>query len=191
VSGRHRSGPLRTWLTADSRRQLDADHRFVKMTTLPAQLGAAGAFGDTPVTQERPRLGELLLRKGFIDETQLAWALEEAKRTKQMLGVVLLSQRLIFEDELARTLSQQLSLPYINIRQVGVDAAAARLLPAEVGAAAAAIPIRVCSDGVQVGFGDPTDDQALNAVTEHLPRISIAVAEVSEIKRAWQELTRR
>jgi hypothetical protein len=44
---------------------------------------------------------------------------------------------------------------------------------------------------VQVGFGDPTDDEALNAVTEHLPRISIAVAEVSEIKRAWQSLARR
>jgi hypothetical protein len=98
---------------------------------------------------------------------------------------------MIFEDELARTLSQQLSLPYINIRQVGVDAGAARLLPVEVGMAAAAIPIRVGSDGVQVGFGDPTDDEALNAVTPHLPRISIAVAEVSEIKRAWQSLARR
>ena len=70
------------------------------------------------------------------------------------------------------------------------DAAAARLLPMEVGLAAAAIPIRVGTDGVQVGFGDPTDDQALDAVTEHLPRISIAVAEVSEIKRAWQSLAR-
>ena len=161
------------------------------MTSLPAQLGAAGAFGVTPATQGRPRLGELLTRKGFINETQLAWALDEAKRTKQLLGVVLLRERMIFEDELARTLSQQLSLPYINIRQVGVDAAAARLLPAEVGLAAAAIPIRVGTDGVQVGFGDPTDDQALNAVLEHLPRISIAVAEVSEIKRAWQSLPQR
>ena len=42
---------------------------------------------------------------------------------------------------------------------------------------------------LQVGFGDPTDPGALSAVTEHLPRISIAVAEVSEIKRAWRGLT--
>jgi hypothetical protein len=169
----------------------DLDDRFVTMTAIPAQAGAAGAFGVTPAAaQDRPRLGELLIRKGFITETQLRWALDEARRTKQLLGVVLLRERMIFEDELARTLSQQLSLPYINIRQVGVDAAAARLLPAEVGAAAAAIPIRVCTDGVQVGFGDPTDDQALEAVAEHLPRISIAVAEVSEIRAAWQSLPR-
>jgi hypothetical protein len=160
------------------------------MTTFPAQVGAEGAFGVPSTTQGRPRLGELLIRKGFINETQLGWALAEAQRTKQLLGVVLLRERMIFEDELARTLSQQLSLPYINIRQVGVDAAAARLLPIEVGLAAVAIPVRVGSDGVQVGFGDPTDDQALNAVAEHLPRISIAVAEVSEIKGAWQALAR-
>ncbi len=157
------------------------------MTAIPNQAGAAGAFGVTPANQDRPRLGELLIRKGFINETQLAWALAEAKRTKQLLGVILLRERMIFEDELARTLSQQLSLPYINIRQVGVDAAATRLLPPDVGMSAVAIPIRVCADGVQVGFGDPTDDQALDAVAEHLPRISIAVAEVSEIKQAWQQ----
>ena len=160
------------------------------MSTFPAHAGAAGAFGLTSPMQGRPRLGELLIRRGFINEAQLTWALGEARARKELLGVVLLRERLIFEDELARTLSQQLSLPYINIRQVGVDAAAARLLPMEVGLAAAAIPIRVGSDGVQVGFGDPTDDQALDAVTEHLPRISIAVAEVSEIKRAWQGLPR-
>jgi hypothetical protein len=151
---------------------------------------SAGPSIASPPADSRPRLGELLIRRGFINEAQLTWALGEARARKELLGVVLLRERLIFEDELARTLSQQLSLPYINIRQVGVDASAARLLPAEVGLAVLAIPIRATSEGVQVGFGDPTDEQALNAVTEHLPRISIAVAEVSEIKRAWQGLPR-
>jgi len=169
------------------------------MKGFSAQLGlandlaggaAAAPSTASPPAESRPRLGELLIRRGFINEAQLTWALGEARARKELLGVVLLRERLIFEDELARTLSQQLSLPYINIRQVGVDASAARLLPAEVGLAVLAIPIRATSEGIQVGFGDPTDEQALNAVTEHLPRISIAVAEVSEIKRAWQGLPR-
>jgi hypothetical protein len=98
---------------------------------------------------------------------------------------------MIFKDELARTLSDQLSVPYINIGQIGFDPAAARLLPAAVGAAVAAIPIRLTSEGVQVGFADPTDPQAMTALAEHLPRISMAVAELSEIKRAWQSLAGR
>jgi hypothetical protein len=154
-------------------------------------FGAAGAFGVGESPASRPRLGELLVRKRLIDESQLAWALEEARAKKEMLGVVLLRERMIFEDELARTLSDQLSVPYINILQIGVDPTVVRLLPPEVGHAAAAIPIRMDGNAVQVGFGDPTDEQALTAVAEHLPRISIAVAELSEIRRAWQSFSGR
>src|SRR5579862_4919959 len=125
---------------------------------------------------ERPRLGELLIRKGYIDKDQLAIALDEARETNELLGVVLLRKQLVFEGELARTLSDQLSVPYINIRQVGVDRFVTRLLPTDVGLAAIAIPVRVLPENtVQVAFGDPTDPQALTAVEEQLPRISIAV----------------
>jgi type IV pilus assembly protein PilB len=138
---------------------------------------------------ERPKLGELLIRKGYIDKDQLASALEEARASKELVGVVLLRKQLVFEGELARTLSDQLSVPYINIRQVGVDRFVTRLLPADVGIAAIAIPVRVLPDNVvQVAFGDPTDPQALNAVAEHLPRTSIAVSEVSAITDAWRKI---
>jgi MSHA biogenesis protein MshE len=155
------------------------------------RFGAAGAFGVGGSDQKRPLLGELLVRKGLIDENQLAWALAEARAKKELLGVVLLRERMIFEDELARTLSDQLAVPYINILQIGVDPVVVRLLPPEVGEAAIAIPIRMVGNAVQVGFGDPTDEQALTAVAEHLPRVSIAVAELSEIKRAWQTFAGR
>jgi len=140
------------------------------------------------VPSKRPRLGELLTRRGFIDEKQLAWALAEASAKNELLGVVLLRERMIFEDELARTLSQQLSIPYINIGHIGVDGAVARLLPADVGFAAVAIPVRVSNGVVQVAFADPTDPQATAAVEERLPHMSVAVAEMSEIRRAWQSI---
>ncbi len=141
---------------------------------------------------ERVRLGELLTRKGYIDAVDLALALEEARATKELLGVVLLRKRLIFEDELAQTLSAQLSIPYVNIRQVGVDRSVARLLPAEVGVAAIAIPVRVLADNsIQVAFGDPTDSQSLDAVAEHFPRTSLAVSEVSAIVGAWRTISRQ
>lgn len=138
-----------------------------------------------------PRLGELLIGKGMISEEELAWALGEARATNQLLGIVLLRERMIFEDELARTLSEQLSIPYISIMRVGVDPSVVRGLPSEVGAAVAAIPIRMDDGCVQVGFADPTDPEAEAAVREHLPNISLAVAVLSDIKMAWQEFNRR
>jgi type IV pilus assembly protein PilB len=137
---------------------------------------------------ETPRLGELLVRKGFITEEQLAWALGEARATNTLLGIVLLREQMIFEDELARTLSVQLSIPYIGIKQIGVNPYVARLLPADVGEAAAAIPVREGAQSVQVVFADPTDPQALDAVRRHLPEIEVAVAELSDIRLAWRSI---
>jgi hypothetical protein len=143
-----------------------------------------------PQNPQAPRLGELLVRKGFITGEQLAWALGEARATNVLLGIVLLREQMIFEDELARTLSQQLSIPYIGIMQIGVNPHVARLLPADVGEAAAAIPVRANEESVQVVFADPTDPQAYAAVREHLPNIDVAVAELSDIRLAWRTIAR-
>ena len=144
----------------------------------------------TPITPSvrsgAPRLGTLLVDKGYLTPDQLATALAEAHTTRDLLGVVLLRNELIFEDELARTLSQQLSIPYVSIGRVGVDASIARLLPAEVGAAAAAIPVRATGATLQVAFADPTDAWALEEVGRYLPRIEVVVAELSDIRLAWR-----
>ena len=139
-----------------------------------------------PATAQPPRLGELLISKGYITEEQLALALTEARATNDLLGVVLLREQLVWEDELARTLSQQLSIPYISVRTLGVNTYVAQMLPAAVGEAAAAIPVREIGNKVQVAFADPTDPQALEAVDRYLPNIAVAVAELSDIRFAWR-----
>jgi Type II secretion system (T2SS), protein E, N-terminal domain len=159
--------------------------------TTPIEEPSAALPVARPADAGRPRLGELLVQKGYINRDQLTWALQEAYVAHELLGVILLRKKLIFEQELARTLSEQLAVPYINIHGVGVDRVVARLLPAEIGKAAIAIPVRMQSDNiVQVAFGDPTDLRALTAVEECLPRFSIAVAEVSAITDEWQKIER-
>jgi hypothetical protein len=138
-----------------------------------------------------PRLGELLVTKRLIDEAQLLFALNEARETDDLLGIVLLRKQFIFEDELARTLSEQLSIPYISVMRVGVDRHIARLLPIAVGERAAAIPVRADGEDVQVVFADPTDPGALDAVREHLPNIAIAVGELSDIRMAWRHVRQK
>jgi hypothetical protein len=136
---------------------------------------------------KRPRLGELLVARGFISEEQLALALNEARERGQLLGEVLLSKQLIFEDELARTLSEQLSVPYISVMRVGVSPKAAGLMPADEGRRVAAIPVRVDGDEVQVAFADPTDREALEVVHRYIDSVRIAVSELSDIRMAWRQ----
>lgn len=137
-----------------------------------------------------PRLGTLLVDKGYLTREQLSAALDECRVTGDLLGIVLLRNELIFEDELARTLSHQLSIPYISIGVVGVDAAVTRLLPPGIGESAAAIPVRKQGSTLQVAFADPTDPQALAEVERYLPRIEIAVAELTDIRLAWRNALR-
>jgi hypothetical protein len=136
------------------------------------------------------RLGDLLVSKGFITNEQLAEALVESRQTQELVGVVLLRRRWIFEDELARTLAQQWSLPYLNLRSVGVDIGAMRLLPAEVGMRTMSVPVRFLDGSVQVAFADPSDQNALEEVRSHLRRISVAVAELTDITMLWQQALR-
>ena len=166
---------------ADWSRVLDVPAKFVSK---PARVADRSNVAAKPL----PRLGSLLTAKGFITDAQLELALNESRETGEMLGATLLRKQWIFEEELARTLSDQLSIPYLSIGRVGVDQGVARLLPREAGESVGAIPVRIENDLVQVAFADPTDPKAVETVNRYLKTISIAVAELSDIRLAWREL---
>lgn len=166
---------------------------WVRVNGINAVLGPADPVQPQPQplgnpVGYRPKLGEVLRRKGLITEQQLETGLIAANATGELLGIVLLRLGFIFEDELARTLSEQLAVPYVSIGRVGVDRGAMRLLPWEVGLSLAAIPVRVKGDAVQVAFADPTDPAALEGVRAHVPRVNVAVAELSDIRTAWRQV---
>jgi hypothetical protein len=150
----------------------------------PREVAPRGAtLSDPPV-----RLGDLMVSKGFITVEQLSDALVESRERGELVGRVLLRRRWVFEDELARTLAEQWQLPYVRLASVGVDSQVMQLLPAEVGARYAAVPVRFVDQSVQVAFADPSDPEALDAVRQYLPSIKLAVAEFSDIRMLWQSI---
>jgi MSHA biogenesis protein MshE len=60
---------------------------------------------------ERPKLGELLVMAGAIDQTQLGAALAEQRRFGRPLGATLVRMGFLDEEGLIRTLARQLKLP--------------------------------------------------------------------------------
>jgi hypothetical protein len=140
-------------------------------------------LADPPV-----RLGDLMVSKGFINNDQLSQALVESRESGELVGRVLLRCRWVFEDELARTLAEQWRLPYVRLSSVGVDQQVRRLLPRDVGLRFAAVPVRFAEQSVLVAFADPSDPEALAAVRTYLPRISLAVAEFTDIRMLWQSV---
>lgn len=148
----------------------------------------SNALSLDPAAPPRPRLGDLLLAKGMITPDQLGQALVESRATGVLLGQVLIKNRWVFEDELARTLAEQLSLPYVNLSLVGVNEKVRKLLPPEVGRRYAAIPVRLLPTRIQVAFADPSDPDALREVGQYVPGVEPAVAPFSDIELAWRAL---
>src|SRR5262245_26558346 len=74
-------------------------------------------------------LGELLVRRGELNEVQLASVLEEQAHTKARLGELLLARRMVPPPAIARALADQYGLEFIDLEREDVDPEAASLLP--------------------------------------------------------------
>ena len=85
----------------------------------------------------RPLLGTILAERGLIDPARLAEALAEAQATGRRVGEVLLRKGWIYEQELARALAHQYGLEYVDLKTAYLNPRDAALLDPELGSAAA------------------------------------------------------
>jgi len=103
-------------------------------------------------------LGELLLRRGELNEVQLASVLAEQAHTKARLGELLLARRIVPPSAIARALAEQYGLEFIDLEREVVDPEAASLLPERFARRYGALPVRfVGEEVVLVAVRDPTD----------------------------------
>ena len=172
-----------------------ADHvrHWSELNGIDARIAEPAATAPVPARSElyfleRPRLGDLLLKKGLISKEQLEAALKESRETGDLLGRVMIRRQFIFEDELARTLADQLALPYVNLRVAGFDRAAAAMIPSSEGMRIAAVPIGILGGRVRVAFADPSDETAQAVARKFVGDFALAVSELSEIELAWRSL---
>jgi hypothetical protein len=174
-----------------------AEHvrHWSEVNGIEARIAEPAAAEPVPLHQpqqsfflERPRLGDLLLKKGLITPEQLQAALTESRETGDLLGRVMIRRQFIYEDELARTLADQLALPYVNLRVAGFDRAAAAMIPSSEGMRIAAVPIGILGGRVRVAFADPSDETAQAVARKFVGDFSLAVSELSEIELVWRSL---
>ena len=132
-------------------------------------------------------LGRILVERVLLTPEQLDEALDERARTQERLGDVLLRRRWVFEDELARVLALQHSIPYVNLDLIGADGSAVSRLPEEVGRRIGAVPVRVNGSGtVIVAVADPNDAAGVLEVADAVGgSMELVVAEPSAIAATW------
>jgi flagellar biosynthesis protein FlhG len=114
------------------------------------------------------RLGDFLLERGIVSETQLGEALEKQKDVLKPLGEVLIDLGILDESGLARALSEQLNIPYVDLLTVPFQPKAIDAVPEHMARKYKCIPTEIKSGLLNVAMHDPMDLDAL----EEIARVS-------------------
>lgn len=133
----------------------------------------------------RKGLGELLVRENLIDIAQLEEAKKEQKSHGGRLSSALVRMGAIKDSELAGFLSQQYSVPAIDLDQFDIPDDAVKMLTREICEKHMVVPVNKSGHILVVAFSDPSnvfvrDD--LNFLTRC--KIEVVVAPEISIQRA-------
>lgn len=137
---------------------------------------------------QKKLFGELLLETGIVTAEQLAKGLERQRKTGERLGRALIALG-VREEQIAETLARQLSIPFINLHQQGVDPAAAALLPEALARKYSVVPVKRNGSRLMLAMADPLDIVALDDVSIATGcGVSPLITTMSEIKAAIERV---
>lgn len=111
--------------------------------------------------RDRPKVGEILVQAGIIDELQLASALGEQTRWGRRLGMTLIKLGMVQEGQLVRALAKQFDLPVASLAGKKIAPDVIALVPAKVACEHSVIPLFVKKEGRKaqlfLGMEEPSD----------------------------------
>jgi hypothetical protein len=116
---------------------------------------------EAQVARDAP-LGTLLAEAGLLESGDLEFALACAREDGKRLGEVLVEQGLVLPAEVVRLVAAQRGLPFIDVRRIPVDLAAAKLLPAALARESRVLPVGFARGLPVVAVADPTDEEAMH-----------------------------
>jgi len=142
--------------------------------------------------QKKLRLGDMLIQNQLITDEQLSAALTSQKATGKKLGRALIDLGLVEEDTMLKLLSQQLEVPFIQLRNYDVDRQAAKRLSETYARRFRALVLSEKNGTLVVGMADPTDIYGFDELSRilHHP-LSLAVVRESELLDQLDMLYRR
>jgi type IV pilus assembly protein PilB len=112
----------------------------------------------------RMRIGELLLKHGYITEAQLNKALEEQKKTGQRLGRTLVSLGFMQEERLVEILSAQFEVPYVKLASFNIDPDVHNYIAEDVCRIYKIVPLFVTDKTLTIAMTDPTNMRVIDIV---------------------------
>ncbi len=140
------------------------------------QLGGAGP---------RVRLGEALVRRGAITESQLGEALTKQKDTGAYLGETLIDLGYATPDVIYETLSRQIDIPFVSVRSIEIDPSVLQLVPRKLARRFHVLPLSARDGVLKVAVADHLDIVALDTIASNTGlEVQMALSHRAELRDA-------
>jgi type IV pilus assembly protein PilB len=135
------------------------------------------------------RVGDLLVRIGLLTPPQLQQALESHKVGGGFIGTHIVRLGFMSEEDLARTISQQYSVPIAQLGTHEIDSTLLQLVPQNLAHKHQVIPLNRTDSSLTIAMVDPTNIVALNDI-KFITGLDIQVmlAPESELKATYERL---
>lgn len=130
----------------------------------------------------RPSLAALLKEAGIASEEGIRGALEEGTRRGEKLGEVVVRRGWATEDQLAELLAKQWQLPFVPADALSVDPVAVSRLPVAEARELAGLPLWFENQAIVVAIAEPNEDR-FAAFRELLGDVSFVVVARSTLER--------
>ena len=121
-------------------------------------------------TTTKVQLGTALVEQGIIKPEKLQAALAEQKRHGRQLGRILVDMGACSEEQVARVLSEQLHVPYIDLRRYEVVPDTVRLISEQQARRFRTLVLEERNGVVLLGMVDPSDLRAQDELADLLKK---------------------
>jgi hypothetical protein len=139
--------------------------------------------------RKKYRLGDLLVETNACTEEQLEIALREQKVTGLRLGETLMRLGFVTELDLRQALSKQLRVPFVDIDATAADPGLAGVIGVATARRSRGVPLARTGARITVAVDDPTDDAAIEALEAAAGcAIDVVTGTIAAIGRAFASI---
>ena len=140
---------------------------------------------ESKVPGKRQKLGELLVQSGVISQQTLENALVKQKTEKKKIGQILIDMNAINDEQIAKVLSSQLNIPYIDLTKEKIPPEVIAHVPLSLAEKYTLIPVAEVKKQLVVAMSNPLDLHAQDDLrfNAQMPLL-ITVARYNDILKA-------
>jgi type IV pilus assembly protein PilB len=138
------------------------------------------------------RLGDILVKHGWITEGQVQSALSAQGTERGLLGTILVRRGLITSEQLGQGLAEQYGVPYLEVVPESINPQVVRLLPEDLARHHKVVPVGVSGRALQLAMVAP-DEMDVISETELItgykviPVVSLQTAIEAALDRGFDD----